>query len=129
MDTTPPNGLSASTTFFELTHGSLFILHPDDERPYLRPDRKMKTFHMHGGIHYGGDERISLGMIFRSTSSIDTFHKVSNHVKILAEDKAKCHEKDAILKDRLLTDGEELTARHRSMKERYKDMRKKFKAK
>ena len=84
---------------------------------------------MHGGIHYGGDERISLGMIFRSTSSIDTFHKVSNHVQISAEEKAKCHEKDAILKDRLLTDGEELTARHRSMKERYKDMRKKFKAK
>ena len=52
---------------FSLSHGSLFILHPDDEETVIRDyfgDRP--TFFKHGGVKFGRSG-LSIGLVFRTT--------------------------------------------------------------
>ena len=54
---------------FDLTHGSLFVLHPNDEKPLVRQicHKNETTFFKHSckGVAKG---RMSLGIVFRSVS-------------------------------------------------------------
>ena len=54
---------------FNLTHGSLFVLHPNDEKPLVRPfcNTNKSTFFKHSckGVAKG---QMSLGIVFRSVS-------------------------------------------------------------
>lgn len=52
-----------------LSHGSLFILHPRDEEPFLRTffDTNVKSYYKHGNIIFGKDGGLSIGLVFRST--------------------------------------------------------------
>jgi hypothetical protein len=54
---------------FDLTHGSLFVLHPNDEKPLVRPfcNKNESSFFKHSckGVARG---QMSLGIIFRSVS-------------------------------------------------------------
>jgi hypothetical protein len=54
---------------FNLTHGSLFVLHPNDEKPLVRPfcNTNESTFFKHSckGVARG---QMSLGIVFRSVS-------------------------------------------------------------
>jgi len=52
-----------------LTHGSLFVLHPRDEEPFLRTnfDTNVKSYFKHGNVLFGSNG-LSIGLVFRATS-------------------------------------------------------------
>ncbi len=53
---------------FTLEHGDIFVLHPDDERPMVRPeiDSNHMTYFQHGDIRHKSDG-VSIGLAFRET--------------------------------------------------------------
>jgi len=55
---------------FTLTHGSLFVLSPEDEKTVLRQfsECKRKTFWKHGNVYFDGDG-MSIGLVFRVTTT------------------------------------------------------------
>jgi len=58
---------SYSCASIDLTHGSLFALHCDDERPQKRSwfDETDLTFFKHGGVMFGNNNKFSIGLAFR----------------------------------------------------------------
>ena len=58
-----------SSHTFKLTHGSLFILHPRDEKTFLRTyfDEWQGTFFKHGDVYFRKDG-ISVELVFRTSS-------------------------------------------------------------
>lgn len=59
---------------FQLTHGSLFQLHPEDERDQLRTclDEKFISYYKHGA-RYKARNGISVAIIVRSTVHVHQF--------------------------------------------------------
>lgn len=62
---------------FSLGHGSLFVLHPDDERPKFRPFYKQDDycFFKHGDIKFGGSNEMSIGIVCRTCIHATKVHK------------------------------------------------------
>ena len=58
-----------STHSFHLSHGSLFVMHPADERKEWRfeLDDGDLTYFQHGNVIFGKDG-LSIGLVFRATS-------------------------------------------------------------
>jgi hypothetical protein len=89
------------TATFHLTNGSLFLLHPDDEKPQRRGGKAQDSYLMHGGIKYGGDDRMSIAMIFRVTSKSKYYSIKTGRLKLTSKEKEKCEAKDELLEKRL----------------------------
>ena len=78
--TNPPGGkgpipISNSIVQFDLTHGSLLILHPHDEKTAMRAffHKTKYTFHQHGAVMFGS-AGLSAALVFRAvTHSKDVF--------------------------------------------------------
>lgn len=93
---------------FTLKHGSLFILHYDDEKLQLREfyqhEGEMKKlmneqcFYKHGNVRFGGNGMVSVGIVFRCTSKSLLVHASSG--------KHVCYEKSesGIQHERLIDD-------------------------
>ena len=50
---------------FELEDNSVFLLHPDDERPTLRTDDNYISQYVHGGVNIQNDNDLSIAFVFR----------------------------------------------------------------
>ena len=53
---------------FVLGNNSLFLLHPDDEKPRLRSKDVYLSQYVHGGVNIDNDNDLSLAMVFRVVS-------------------------------------------------------------
>lgn len=74
---------------FQLTHGSLFVLHPSDEETILREyfDTCSRTFFKHGNVCFGKNG-LSIGLVFRTTRAKfakEVFANTGRLVNIAAE--------------------------------------------
>lgn len=88
-----------TTHVFELTHGSLFVLHPDDERSLIRReyDTLYPTFFKHGNVVFGRNGGLSIGLVFRTTAhvgevSVRTGQRVAKGVVALSPHETKLAE-------------------------------------
>ena len=78
---------------FKLKHGSLFILHPDDEVPACRSGQDLLTIFKHGNVKFGGKaDNMSIGFVFRNTSRTGLFHKTTGHLLIPPSDMKVCRD-------------------------------------
>lgn len=83
---------------FELTNGSLFLLHPGDEVPFIRQhfDEECATFFQHS-VLYRSKDGLSIALVFRTTSHTVEVFKDTGLLKNFADFK----EKDSALAERL----------------------------
>jgi len=81
-------------TTVPLTHGSLFVLHPEDERSLLREyfDETHLTFWKHGKVYFGKDG-LSIGLAFRQTTSTEECKIKTGEVVLSGERKKKAEGK------------------------------------
>ena len=50
---------------FIVKHGSVFILHPNDEVPAIRGNKEVSTIFKHGNIKFGGPgDNMRIGFVF-----------------------------------------------------------------
>jgi hypothetical protein len=56
-------------TSFQLSHGSLFVLHPSDEKPRMRDClySECNSFFKHGDVRFGSNKKLSMGIAFRTS--------------------------------------------------------------
>ena len=73
-------------TVVPLSHGSLFYLHPDDEKALLRDyfDEVQLSFWKHGKVFFGKDG-LSIGIAFRQTTSVQECNKETGQVLELSD--------------------------------------------
>ena len=83
---------------FWLEHGEIFFLHPLDERP-KKNSKNYDTNFVHGGVEYGGDDRLSVALCFRTTTSELLCKKDTGLVWVTEQDKMKWKKRDDMLKD------------------------------
>ncbi len=84
---------------FELSHGTLFVLHPQDEVPLVRKlnEKDEQTFFKHSSKGIKGGGGMSLGIVFRSTVSLCEVNKKTGCLLHSCE-------KEQTEKDRVLLD-------------------------
>lgn len=86
---------------FKLSHGSLFILHFDDEKPLIRElyEDMSTSFFKHGNVMFGGQNEMSIALVYRVTSqSISVYKNTGKHYVKKTED-TKCKTDTDILYD------------------------------
>lgn len=84
-----------------LGHGTVTFGHPWDEKP-KKNTKQYSTQIQHGKIKYGGDDRVSISLSFRSTVAKLFCHEETGHVFVSDEDRAahpKWKERDEMLKN------------------------------
>jgi len=74
---------------FNLTHGSLFVLHPLDEMTMVRSlyDRYGMTFFKHSSNGVQSDDEMSLGIVFRTTKHCCEVEKETGRIRVSCSDK------------------------------------------
>ncbi len=111
---------------FLLDHGSVFVLHPQDEIPMTRFGRKtMETFFMHGGVEFGGDDKMSLALCFRVSAHTDFFDKHTGHVKINGPKKETWIRRDNQLSE-YLADNTQVVGLHTKLLNMYTNMKNRY---
>jgi len=60
---------------FSIKHGSLFLLHPDDERPKVIYDDGTRQRYQHGNIMFPRQDKISFVLAFRVVTSKELMHR------------------------------------------------------
>ena len=86
IETEPTAKVNIGTnTTFPLRHGSVFVLHPQDEKPCFRSSSTIRTTFKHGNIRFGGKhDNMSIAFVFRHTTATDLFHVTTGHLFINA---------------------------------------------
>ena len=94
---------------FDLTHGSLLVLHPDDEETVLREifDEKHCTFMQHGAIMFG-EAGLSVALAFRDVVNVKEVFRNNGlaiptklYNLIQQQMKAGCHKKQENLAEKI----------------------------
>ena len=123
LRTDPPGGkgpipIPNSMVQFDLSHGSLLILHPSDEKTVLRAifDDKNCTFMQHGAIMFG-EAGLSVALAFRCVTNIKEVFKKNGLVVPM---------KLKNLKQKMNRAGHG-TVKHKKLKERIKNEKKDMK--
>ena len=78
---------------FWLENGENFFLHPYDERPE-KNTKNYGTYFVHGGVEYGGDDRLSVALCFPTTAGELLCRKDTGLVWDTEEDKMKWKERN-----------------------------------
>jgi hypothetical protein len=72
------NSISHPTTTFEMKNASLFILHPDDEKPIKRSEGRNGYVRFKHGVKKVQGEGLSVGFVFRSVAESEWYNKTTN---------------------------------------------------
>ena len=83
---------SNATKQFKLEHGTLFVLHPDDEKTMIREcfDTDHKTFWQHGSSGVFHEKMgMSLGLVFRISTHTREVCKTTGQLHLTPEQKRK----------------------------------------
>ena len=81
-----------ATKQFKLQHGTLFVLHPDDEKTIFRVcfDTDHKTFWQHGSSGVFHEKMgMSLGLVFRISTHTREVYKTTGQLHLTPEQKKK----------------------------------------
>ena len=101
-ETEPTKKTKMSDNFkFKLKHGSLFILHPDDEVPACRSEQDLLPIFKHGNVTFGGEtDNMNIAFVFRNTSKTGLFHRTTGHLLIPSSEMKVCkdYERTQMLK-------------------------------
>ena len=73
---------------FELNHGSMFVLHCDDEQPKIREelDKHDLSYFKHGGVSFGGTDEFSIGLAYRVSACSQSVRKKTGRLCITKEE-------------------------------------------
>ena len=77
-----------SHTIIDLAHGSLFALHCDNEQPPSPFSGRCKRLDLfkHGGVVFGNDNKLSIGLVFRVVTKYIEVRERTGHIVIRCKD-------------------------------------------
>ena len=92
---------------FSLENNSVFLLHPEDEKPVERKDDKYVSQYVHGGVNIQNDNDLSIAFVFRVVSVEREYDAISSKLipteNDLKEGDNICSERNILLRKYLDT--------------------------